>query len=102
MPVLMTMRVTADGTKAEESAAANRQIYAEVLETSKRHGMISHHFYASDTEVMVLDQWPSEEACNAFVAEAQPKIAQIMAGMGVSSEPAVTFWRVLDMGDDVG
>jgi heme-degrading monooxygenase HmoA len=101
MTVLMTLRVTGDGKQLEAYAAEDSATLSAVLETAKRHGVISHRFYASDTELLVLDQWPSEDAFNAFFEEERPRIAQLMTHAGVRSEPAVTFWRPLETGDEI-
>lgn len=102
MTVLVTLRMAADGTQIEKHAAEDAGIYAEVIEVAKRHGLGAHRFYATDTEVQVVDKWPSEEAFHAFFAEAGPNIEQIMAHAGVNGEPEVRFWRELEIGDEVG
>jgi heme-degrading monooxygenase HmoA len=91
-----------DGTAVEKVAAENPSIFANVIAKAKASGLISHHFYASDQEVLVVDEWPSSEAFNTFFNEAGPDIEQIMSRAGVTTEPVVTFWRKLETGDDVG
>ena len=102
MTVLMTLRVAGDGKQLEAHVAEDSATISGVLETAKRHGVISHRFYATDTELLVLDQWPSEDAFNAFFKEERPRIEQLMAHAGVRAEPVVTFWRQLETGDEVG
>lgn len=101
MTVLMTLRMTADGKQAEKHAAEDAGLYADTIEIAKRHGVISHRFYASETEMLVVDRWPSEDAFHAFFAEAGPTIKQIMAHSGASAEPEVRFWRELEIGDEI-
>lgn len=102
MSVVMTLRVEGDGTAAEKLAADDPSIFANVIEKAKQQGVISHHFYASDREILVVDEWPSQEAFQSFFDDAGPEIQQIMGHAGVSSEPVITFWRKLATGDDVG
>ena len=62
------------------------------------HGLISHRFYASGDELLVVDEWESKEGFQAFFAEAT-EIPGMMAEVGVTTEPEVTFWRRLDTHD---
>ena len=102
MTVLMTMRMPADGTQLEKFAADNPTIFTEVVEMAKGHGLISHRFYASADELMVVDRWPDEDSFKAFAGEADAKIHQIMESAGISGEPQTMFWRELTTGDEVG
>ena len=97
MTVLMTLRVAGDGKQMEAFAAENSAMMSEILETAKRHGVISHRFYANDSELLVVDRWPNEEAFNTFFEEERPRIEQLMTNAGVRSEPAVTFWRAAEV-----
>lgn len=98
MSVLMTMRVTGD-PKAVESA--DQQMLDTVVERAKQHGLISHHFFGNENEVLVVDEWPDEESFQAFM-DSSPEIAEMMAAAGVTSEPKTEFWRPLDVNDSVG
>jgi quinol monooxygenase YgiN len=99
--VLMTLRVAGDATKVEAAAAQDPALLQGVIERAKGLGVISHHFYGNEGTILVIDEWPSEEAFHTFFDET-PEIAQIMQAAGVTSEPEVTFWRKLDTNDDVG
>jgi hypothetical protein len=102
MTVLMTLRVKGDGAKLEALAARNPTVFAEILEKARRHGVISHRFYASDEDLVVIDEWPNPEAFQRFHEEAGSQIGQLMGEAGVRSEPVITFLRKLETGDDVG
>lgn len=102
MNVIMTLRVEGDGAAAEKLAAEDPLKFPSVVAKAKERGLISHHFYASDREILVVDEWPSPEAFHTFFEEAGPEIQQIMSAAGVTSEPVITFWRKLATGDDVG
>ncbi len=67
---------------------------------AKARGAIHHRFYGSadgDT-VMVYDEWDSAESFQAFF-EAHPEIGEMMASVGVTEKPTITFWRALETGD---
>lgn len=102
MSVLMTLRVTGDGTALEKLGADDGAMFEGVIADAKKRGLISHHFFGSDTEVLVVDEWPDEQSFQAFFEEAGPRIEQMMGAAGVTSEPSIEFWRHLDVGDDVG
>jgi heme-degrading monooxygenase HmoA len=98
MSVLMTMRVTGD-PKAIESA--DQAMLDGVVERAKQHGLISHHFFGSDNEVLVIDEWPDQESFKAFF-DSSPEIGEMMAAAGVTSQPTIEYWRPLDVNDSVG
>jgi heme-degrading monooxygenase HmoA len=102
MSVLMTLRVTGDGSAIEKMGAEQASLFESVIADAKERGLISHHFYASEGEVLVVDEWPDEQAFQSFFETAGPRIEQIMGAAGVTSQPAIEFWRPLDVGDEVG
>ncbi|MGZ0151346.1 hypothetical protein ACXJJ3_30125 [Kribbella sp. WER1] len=102
MSVLMTMRVTGDPTAIEKLGADNGALFQGVVADASSRGLISHHFYGSQTEVLVVDEWPDEGAFQAFFEHSGPQIQQIMAQAGVTAQPTPEFWRHLEVGDDVG
>lgn len=102
MSVLMTLRVTGDPTAIEKLGADNGALFQGVVADASSRGLISHHFYGGDNEVLVVDEWPDEASFQAFFEHSGPQIQQMMAAAGVTSEPAIEFWRHLEVGDDVG
>lgn len=99
MPVLMTLRMQGDASALERIAAEDPGRMQAISQDGKARGAISHRFYANDAgEVMVVDEWESPEAFQAFFA-AHPEIQQLMADAGVTSEPTITFWRQMDTND---
>jgi quinol monooxygenase YgiN len=102
MSVIMTLRTKGDPAKMEDFAQQHQEALQSVLENAKRHGVIAHRFYAGDGEMMVADEWPDPESFQAFFEESREEIEPMMAAVGASGEPEVTFWRKLDTGDEVG
>jgi heme-degrading monooxygenase HmoA len=99
MSVLVTLRVQGNVQALEARAAANPAGMQAILEKAKPHGLISHRFYGAGDEILVVDEWESEEGFRAFFAEAT-EIPGLMAEVGVTTEPEITFWRKLDTHDD--
>ena len=99
MSVLVTIRVHANAQALEEMAAENPAWMQGIRAKAIPHGLISHRFYASGDEVMVVDEWESAEGFQSFFAEAT-EIPVMMAEAGVTTEPEVTFWRKLETHDD--
>lgn len=101
MSVLMTLRAVGDPVELERRAASNPEGMGGLIESAKAHGMISHCFYGTtDGDIMVLDEWGSEDGFHAFFA-ANPAIREMMAEVGVSAPPEVKFWRKLETHDEV-
>ena len=55
MSILMTLRVAADRIEA-----TGPEVLQKVIDRAKEYGAISHHFYGSEKEVLVVDEWPDE------------------------------------------
>jgi heme-degrading monooxygenase HmoA len=101
MSVLVTLRVRGEATKLEALAAEYPSLLQKIVDRAKEHGVISHQFYGTEKEVLVVDEWPSAEAFQAFF-EASPEIRGVMERAGVTTEPEITFWRKLETHDEVG
>ena len=101
MTVLVTLRMSTSASKLQELVADEGDLFKEVSERAKEHGCTRHRFYGSDSEVLVVDEWPDEASFHAFF-EASPEIGDNMRKAGVTGPPEVTFWRQLEVGDEIG
>lgn len=97
MSVLMTLRVSGD-PKAIEATAPD--VLETVIDRAKQNGLISHHFYGTDKELLVVDEWPDEASFQSFF-ESSPEVKEMMDRAG-AGQPEITFWHHLDTKDDVG
>lgn len=97
MSVLMTLRVSADPKAIEETAP---EVLQQVIDRAKGYGVISHHFYGTDNEVLVIDEWPDEASFQKFF-ESSPEVKDMMERAG-AGQPDIAFWHHLDVEDDVG
>jgi heme-degrading monooxygenase HmoA len=102
MSVLMTLRVSGDPTAIEKLGADDGALFEGIIADASSRGLISHHFYGSEREVLVVDEWPDEASFQAFFESSGPQIQKMMATAGVTTEPTVEFWRPLEVGDEVG
>jgi hypothetical protein len=100
MPVLMTMRCDADAAKLEAETNKDPELMHVIVSRARSYGLVSHRFYGSPTEVLVLDEWPDEDSFRKFF-DASPEIGPLMARAGMRGEPQITFWRTLNTNDEV-
>jgi heme-degrading monooxygenase HmoA len=100
MSVIMMLRVKADAKRLQDVINSDESRWRAVNSRAKELGAIHHRFLASadGTEIIVLDEWESPEAFQKFF-ESSPEIPQIMAEVGVTSEPDITFWHPVDTAD---
>ena len=101
MSVLMTLRVQGDAKRLEALYASDPTFFSDVAAKGKKMGATQHHFYATDTEILVVDEWPDEATFQSFF-HSTPEIGKAMAEAGVTSAPEITIYRQLDLGDDIG
>jgi hypothetical protein len=102
MSVIMTFRATGNPEELERLAAENPDKMRSIADRAKENGLIAHRFYGSDGRIMVVDEWPDAESFQRFFEQMRPEIEPMMAAVGVTGEPEITFWRKLDTHDDVG
>ena len=98
MSVLMTLRVSGDPKGVE---ATDPMLLETIVDRAKSYGLISHHFYGTADQVLVVDEWPDEASFQKFF-DSSPEIKDVMDRAGVTAAPEITFWRHLDVNDDVG
>ncbi len=94
MTIVVTVRIEAT---QEQLAAADRAepgLYDEIIALAHQYGMLSHRRVYRDDAVMDIDEWPSEEARDAFRVAAQPLLARMGAARGTKPS-AAEVWRDL-------
>lgn len=101
MTVLMLMRVPGNATELESFAHDDPDAVRGIAEKAKSYGVLRHRFFGTDDEIIIVDEWPSQEAFQRFFEET-PEIGQMMAKIGVTARPSPTFARQLDVGDEIG
>jgi quinol monooxygenase YgiN len=98
--VLVTLRIKGDSAALEKVAAGDPTAFPTVSARGRAAGAISHHFYANDGEILVVDEWPDEESFMGFFHNS-PEIAGFMEQAGVTAAPEISFWHKLELGDDI-
>jgi heme-degrading monooxygenase HmoA len=99
MSVMMGLRLTVDPDRFMQVIQDKAEQAKAIAERGRSKGAKRHMFLAGEAEVMVADEWDSEESFLAFFQEAGPEIGQLMAEAGVSNEPQPAFWKPLDTPD---
>ena len=100
--VLMIMRAPVDAAKLEELARRDPNPFEQVKESALRVGGIRRHrIFATDSEIIVVDEWDSPEQFQRFMAEST-EIAQVFADAGVTVQPQIEFARQINLGDEIG
>ena len=102
MSVIMTLSFQADPAKMEQFASENEDHLRGISDQAKERGLIAHRFYGKDGEILIIDEWPDPESFQRFFESAGPQIQQVMQAVGVTNEPAPSFWRKLETHDEVG
>jgi hypothetical protein len=100
--VMMTMVMDGDGEKLEQYAAEHADEMRAIRDHAVEHGLIAHRFYASDGQIMVVDEWPDAESCLSFLGHTEAAIGEMMVAAGVTGQPEPKFWRELETHDEYG
>lgn len=99
MSVMMGMRLTVDPARFEQVAREDSDAIRAIAERAKSLGAIHHAFFAGDGEVLIADEWETEEGFHEFFAAASSEIGSLMSQAGVTNVPRPEFWRMLDTPD---
>ena len=81
MSVYMSLRVKADPARLEQVARENQDMLQAIAERARGQGAIHHTFAATDGEVVVMDEWDSEESFQRFF-QADPDIPKLVDPWG--------------------
>ena len=100
MSVMVVTKFDGSASALEELVTGrHKETVLQLRDAAVAAGAIRHVF-AEDTDgkLMVVDEWPSEEAFQAFFGN-QPAIQQLIADVGVTGPPTTTTYRILDAPD---
>ncbi len=99
MSVLMILKASGDPAKMEEWANANSELMQKILGHAREHGVIHHRFYGGDGEIVVVDEWESEDGFREFF-DHEEDIPKMMQTIG-AGEPQISFYRPLNTNDEI-
>jgi hypothetical protein len=99
MSVMITIKFPVTAEIMEKVVNDHREMMMAITEDGKRQGAI-HHQLAEDTDggALVIDEWPDEQSFYRFFA-GQEDINKVTTAAGVTSEPTVTVYRLLETPD---
>lgn len=100
MSVIVILRSEGDPAKIEQAAKANPERMQKILDHAREHGVIHHRFLGGDGEVIVLDEWESEEGFQAFFGH-DKDIPVLMQEAGIATRPEISFYHPLDTRDEI-
>jgi hypothetical protein len=62
---------------------------------TKNAGMLDDRFVSGGRELVVIDEWENEEQFRSFF-DGNPKVAVIMASVGITRPPEITVFGSID------
>src|SRR5947209_20188439 len=92
MSVLIIQRVPGDTSQFETFMAANGELIEQLTERAKAEGCLAHRFGLGDGAILVIDEWETAEAFEAFITS--PELQQTLGQMGAQGEPEITVANV--------
>ena len=99
MSVIVMTKFPGPAATMEIIAKEHGDVLDRVSEEAKTLGCVHHCFVEdSDGQVLVIDEWDSEESFRAFFAN-QADIPKIAAEAEVTAPPTSTAYRIIETSD---
>jgi quinol monooxygenase YgiN len=98
MSVTVIVKISVDPEAFERISQERASDFEAVAAEGRAAGAIHHGFVAGEDEIVIVDEWPSAEAFQAFFTT-QPVIAKLMEAAGVRSAPEIAVYRTLETVD---
>lgn len=98
MSVIVLIRFKTDAETLERVAGEQADVVRRIAENARSRGALHHCFVEADGEVMVIDEWETADAFQAFF-EGNEEIPGVLAAAGVAGPPEITVHRKLDTPD---
>ncbi len=100
MTTLMIMRARVEGDPKElPQRYTNDPDVAALIEGGLPEGLLRHRTFATDSELIVVDEWERPEQFQAWIDK--PELQRIIGKLGLGKPDAI-FAEQLTMGDEVG
>lgn len=93
MTVVVTVLIPTDVRRARKVEIEHAAAHRAVLDTARRHGMLSHRRVYGDGEVLDIDEWESLEGRARFLAEAEPYLEELRHARG-SGQATSKVWQL--------
>jgi heme-degrading monooxygenase HmoA len=100
MTTLVIMRAQGAAEQLREMASRTPNPFEQVRERALASGgILRHRFFHTGNELIVVDEWESQEAFERFMQS--PELQKIL-GEAAEGRPEITFAEQIDVGDNVG
>src|SRR3954449_8294542 len=99
MPTLVIARIKVGDDVKELQQKYGSDLTATLERTGLPEGVLRHRTYATDGEVIVVDEWERPEQFQAWMNN--PEVQRLFATIG-AGQPEVTFAEQITLGDEVG
>jgi hypothetical protein len=90
MSVLVTMRVEGDTAQFRDFLDSGVDRLRAIRDAAQAAGCLHHRFGVGEGYVIVIDEWESQEAFQAFFT-GNPDLPSVMQDAGARSAPEFTF-----------
>jgi heme-degrading monooxygenase HmoA len=97
----MILRAKGDSRKLEQYSNEHPDLLKSIVARAKENGLIRHRFFGTADEVIVVDEWPDAASFQKFFASS-PDIQEMMASIGITEPPDITFADQLSVDDSFG
>jgi hypothetical protein len=98
MSVLVTMRIEGDTAQFREFLTSGDERLLAIRDAARAGGAIHHRFGVGDGFVLVVDEWESAEAFQAFFS-GNPDLPDVMRDAGARSAPEISFSEAISSPD---
>jgi hypothetical protein len=99
MSVLVTIRFTGDTAQFRRSLTDRKDEFATIAERARGKGGLHHRFGVGDGFVLVVDEWESAGAFQAFFGDPQLQTFIGSVGANTSVQPDITITDAVDSPD---
>jgi quinol monooxygenase YgiN len=97
MSVLVVAKFPADTDTFRKGLADRAGEFAAMSEQARAAGAIHHRFGIGDGVVMVVDEWESPQAFEAFFS--QPELQEFIGAIGAAGPPDITVTEAITSPD---
>ncbi len=99
MTTLVIVRIRINGDVKELQQRYTPELQATLERTGLPEGVLRHRTFATDGEVIVVDEWERPEQFQAWISN--PEVQRLLGDVAVG-QPEVTFAEQVTLGDEVG
>jgi hypothetical protein len=99
MSVIVTVKISGDTDVFTKSLEERADLFREVAERGRKAGAVHHQFGVGDGFILVVDEWDSADAFNAFFSD--PELMGFIGSVGADPNvaPEITTVNAIDSPD---